>query len=252
MAKETASPEFSGIVDAHAHSDRKFSWEHTPEQVVAMMEECGIVQSVLTSYWDLPSDADPEALPRFRSILRKCKGKFLGFLRANPNSAGAQELLTDLAKSKEIKGLKLNPMTTSVLPFSEKMIQIVKLASELGLPTLFHSGDDPFSNPLQIEKVARLCPAATIILGHMGGFFYVDEAIRVVKRNSNVFLETSVMPYPSLIRIACKTLGPQKIFFGSDSPGVHPRIEIQKIISSGLNSEDQSEILTSSFLRLLN
>ena len=95
-------------------------------------------------------------------------------------------------------------------------------------------------------------PEASIILGHMGGFFYVEEAIRVAKRQRNVFLETSVMPYPEMIRSAVKVLGSRRVFFGSDAPGVHSRIEIQKIRASGISSQQQREVLCSSFLELLN
>ena len=84
---------------------------------------------------------------------------------------------------------------------------------------LFHSGDDPFSNPLQLERVARACPEASIILGHMGGFFYADEAIRVAKRNENVFLETSVMPYPAMIKKAVRAVGSNRVFFGFGCAG---------------------------------
>jgi len=244
--------EISGIVDAHAHSDKKFSWEHSPEQLLSMMKECGIVRSVLAPYWDLPTEADPEALHRFLSTLKKYRGKFIGFLRLNPNSVKARDLLDSLAEKKTIKGVKLNPMTSAALPFAENSVKLVRAASDMGLPVLFHSGDEPFSTPLQIEKVARLCPGASIILGHMGGFFYVEEAIRVAEKNANVYLETSVMPYPRMINRACKAIGSERVFFGSDAPGVHSKIEIQKILSSGLNIEQQKEILTSSFLRLIN
>ncbi|MFI5450400.1 MAG: hypothetical protein ACHQ03_11625, partial [Candidatus Bathyarchaeia archaeon] len=90
--------QISGIIDAHAHSDKKFSWEHTSQQLVEMMNECNIVQSVLAPYWDLPTDADSEAVDRFLLTLKSYPGKFLGFLRLNPNSAGAKILLEDLAE----------------------------------------------------------------------------------------------------------------------------------------------------------
>ena len=242
--------QISGIVDAHAHSDRKLSWQHTPEQLLAMMQECGIVRSVLTSYWDLPAEADSEAIVRFENTLKHHK-EFIGFLRLNPKDPRAETLLERMANEKLIFGLKLNPMTCAVSPDSSDTLKFVAAAAELGFPVLFHTGDDPLSNPLQIERVARSCPEATIVLGHMGGFFYVEEAIRVAERNRNVYLETSVMPYPSLIRNAVQSLGAERVFFGSDAPGVHSRIEIQKILSSGLSPADQTCVLTTSFLRIL-
>ena len=89
-------------------------------------------------------------------------------------------------------------------------------------------------------------------MGHMGGFFYVEEAIRVAKRNSNVYLETSVMPYPEMIRFTAKSIGVEKIFFGSDAPGVNSIVEIQKIIASGLSKKEQENILCKNFLGLIS
>jgi predicted TIM-barrel fold metal-dependent hydrolase len=242
--------QFSNIIDAHAHSDRKFSWQHSPEQLLSFMRECGIVRSVLTSYWDLPTETDPDAVGRFEDVLKK-HSKFIGFLRVNPNDPHAETLLARMVNEKLIFGLKLNPMTSAAMPFGANTLKLVAVASGLGLPVLFHTGDDPLSNPLQIERVSKSCPEASIILGHMGGFFYVEEAIRVAKRNRNVYLETSVMPYPAMIRNAVRSIGPERVFFGSDSPGVHPAVEIQKIASSGLSSASQKEILSTSFLNLI-
>jgi uncharacterized protein len=248
---ELSEGEFSGIVDAHAHSDKKFSWQHTPDQLLSMMKECGIVKSVLASYWDLPTRADHKAVERFEEAV-KTYPEFIGFLRLNPNEPEAETLLARLASEKRIFGVKLNPMTSGVLPSSDNTLKLLAASAELDLPVLFHSGDDPFSNPLQIERAAVASPEASIILGHMGGFFYVEEAIRVAKRQRNVFLETSIMPYPEMIRSAVRALGGRRIFFGSDAPGVHSRIEIQKIRASGISRGHQREILCSSFLGLLN
>ncbi len=178
--------------------------------------------------------------------------EFVGFLRLNPNDPEAEMLLTRMAGEKLVFGLKLNPCTSGVAPFSDNSLKLIAVSAELGLPVLIHSGDDPFSNPLQIERAARSCPEAEIIMGHMGGFFYVTEAIRVAKRNKNVFLETSVMPYPKMIRDAVKALGSKRVFFGSDAPGVHAKIEVQKIRESGLDEKEQAMILCESFMDLIN
>lgn len=214
------------------------------------MNECGISQSVLTSYWDLPTRADHTAVQRFETALRSHK-QFIGFLRLNPIDPESEPLLARMAAEKIIFGLKLNPATSSVAPFSESTLKLIAAAAELGLPVLFHTGDDPLSNPLQIERAAIACPEASIILGHMGGFFYVEEAIRVAKRNRNVFLETSVMPYPDLIRLAVKSIGSSRVFFGSDAPGVHSAVEIQKVRASKLTKVLERDVLGASFANLI-
>ena len=64
----------------------------------------------------------------------------------------------------------------------------------------------PLSTPLSVARTAAACPDATIVLGHMGGYFHVDEAIDVAERYGNVVLETSAMPYPDKIRTAVERI----------------------------------------------
>jgi predicted TIM-barrel fold metal-dependent hydrolase len=42
------------------------------------------------------------------------------------------------------------------------------------------------TTPLAVARAAAACPEATIILGHMGGYFHVDEAIEVAEECENV------------------------------------------------------------------
>ena len=44
-----------------------------------------------------------------------------------------------------------------------------------------------------IARAAEACPEATIILGHMGGYFHVEEAIDAAERHPNLVLETSAI-----------------------------------------------------------
>ena len=64
----------------------------------------------------------------------------------------------------------------------EETLRLIRVAAEHGAPTLFHCGDEPMATPLAIAQAAAACPEATIILGHMGGYFHVDEAIEVAER----------------------------------------------------------------------
>jgi predicted TIM-barrel fold metal-dependent hydrolase len=242
---------FGRVVDAHAHADKKLSWQHTPEQLLSMMKECGIRKSVLAPYWDLPAAGDPDALGRFTSAIKEHRDKFFGFVRLNPLSSRAGELLSELAEEKAIQGLKLNPMTNAALPYAEPTTKLVRAAAEYGLPVLFHSGDDPLSIPFQIGRVAKMCPSAAIVMGHMGGYFYAEDAIAVARRHENVFLETSVMPYPSFIKLAAEKVGSEKVFFGSDAPGVHAGVEIDKILAAGLSKPQLESVLVSGFEEML-
>ncbi len=127
-------------------------------------------------------------------------------------------------------------------PASEPTLALIRHAASLGAPTLFHCGDEEFTLPLQIAEAAAAVPDATIILGHMGGYFHVRDAIRVAKRFPNIVLETSAMPYPRMLKEAVDALGVERILFASDGPGCDPTLEVEKVRRAGL-SPDEEELL---------
>ena len=85
------------------------------------------------------------------------------------------------------------------------------------------------TTPLSIEPAAVACPDSIVILGHMGGYFHVDEAIEVAERCPNVVLETSATPYPDKIREAVERIEPERVIFGSDGPVSSPVLEREKV-----------------------
>jgi hypothetical protein len=149
------------------------------------------------------------------------------------------------------RGLKLHPVSTLAHPAGEATVSLVRAAGELGVPTLFHCGDDPLSTPLIIAGTAAACPDSTIILGHMGGYHHVDEAIDVAEEYGNVVLETSAMPYPDKIRKAVARIGADRVAYGSDGPMSPPALETQKVIAAGLTDEQAALVLGGNAMRLL-
>ncbi len=107
------------------------------------------------------------------------------------------------------------------------------------------------TTPLAIARAAVACPEATIILGHMGGYFHVDEAIEAAERLPNLVLETSAMPYPDKIRQAVERLGPERVIYASDGPACSPRIEVEKVRLAGLDAEAERLVLGENARRLL-
>jgi predicted TIM-barrel fold metal-dependent hydrolase len=128
---------------------------------------------------------------------------------------------------------------------------LIRKAAEHSAPTLFHCGDEPLSTPLAVAQAAAACPEATIILGHMGGYFHVDEAIEAAERLPNIVLETSAMPYPEKIRAAVERLGPERVIYASDGPACSPRIELEKVRLAGLGAEAERLVLGGNAERIL-
>jgi predicted TIM-barrel fold metal-dependent hydrolase len=107
------------------------------------------------------------------------------------------------------------------------------------------------TTPLAIAPAAEAVPEATIILGHMGGYFHVDEAMEVAERVPNLVLETSAMPYPAKIREAVERLGPERVIYASDGPVCSPRIEVEKVRVAGLDPDSERLVLGENALRIL-
>lgn len=241
------------IIDAHTHIEGLpgCSWLDPPEMIIRLLDEAGIDQAAVMTYVDAPL-AHPtyDPLEYVRQAIVAWPDRLIGFARIDPGADEAADLLTRAIRDWGFRALKLHPAGYRMPPDSPPTVALIRHAATLGVPVLFHCGDEDHTYPLDIERVARLCPEATIILGHMGGYFHVRDAIEVAVRNRNIILETSAMPYPRRIKEACETIGPERIMFGSDGPGCDPRLELHKVRLAGLSDAELSLVLVDNFRRL--
>lgn len=240
------------IVDAHLHVDEvpALGWQLGAELAVRRLDEAGIDRGVVMTIVDAP-EVNPDALELVAAACASYPDRLWAFARIHPwYGARALELL-ERAFALGFKGLKLHPVSTIAHPAGEETLALVRAAAAHGAPTLFHCGDEPLATPLTIAAAAAACPEATIVLGHMGGYFHVDEAIDVAGRLANVVLETSAMPYPAKIREAVERIGAERVIYGSDGPVCSPSIEVEKVRLAGLDPAAERLVLGENALRLL-
>lgn len=240
------------IIDSHTHIDEAGFWVDPPEAILRLMDEAGIDQAVVMTYRDapLPGSADP-----LEYVADACQRypRLIGYARMNPHygDQAVRELergFRDLG----MKGLKLHPVSYVMHPASEETLALIRTAAAWHAPTLFHCGDEEFTLPYQIAQAAAAVPDATIILGHMGGYFHVDDAIEAARLHPNLVLDTSAMPYPSLIRKAVEQIGPERVVFASDGPGCDPTLEVAKIRAAGLSTEEKALVFAGNIQRILD
>ena len=151
-----------------------------------------------------------------------------------------------------MRGMKLHPTTIILPPNAPAVIDFVRLAGELGVPVLIHSGDDPNALPLQIGECAAACPDTNIIMGHMGGVFFAEDALRVADRRPNVYLDPSGNPRPDVVRKAVAAVGAERVVFGTDMPAMHPRVELKKIQLAGLDRAQEELVCWRNIARLMD
>lgn len=230
------------IIDSHTHID-KVGWFDPPETIIQLLDEARIERAIVMTYADVPGHRHPEALEYIAEACAQYPDRLIGYARMNP-AFGQQaiDLFEKAIVHYGMKGLKLHPVSTHQHPTSPGTVAIVKKAAELNAPVLFHCGDEENTLPLQIARLAEKVPEAKIILGHCGGYFHVKDAIRVAQRYSNIYLETSAMPYPAMIREAVEKVGADRVIFASDGPGCDPTIELRKVKYAGLSQNEENKL----------
>jgi len=197
-------------------------------------------------------EVNPDAIELIADACRSYPGRLEAFARIHPWYGDESVALLERAFELGFKGLKLHPVSTIAHPASAETLRLIRIAAEHSAPTLFHCGDEPMATPLAIAPAAAACPEATIILGHMGGYFHVDDAIAVAEELPNVVLESSAMPYPGKIRKAVERVGASRVLYASDGPACSPRIEVEKVRLAGLAPEEERLVFAGNALRILD
>ncbi len=166
-----------------------------------------------------------------------------------------------------IRLLKIHPPHQLLYPNDYQngvtgLADIYRACERIGLPVMIHTGTSVFpgarnryGDPLFIDDVAVDFPALKILVAHGGRPLWMQNAMFVVRRHPNVYLEVSSIPprrlldyFPRLGDLAPKTI------FGSDWPG--PGVpgmgaNVRDFLALPLPPHAQRLILRSNALKLL-
>jgi hypothetical protein len=240
------------IIDMHMHLEEvpSLGWQMSADDCIRAMDAAGVDKAVVMTITDFPG-VNPAGIDVIAEACGSHPDRLFGFVRLHPARQESGQLLTRAISRLGFKGLKLHPVSSLQHPGGQATIDLIRRAGELGVPTLFHCGDEPLSTPLSIAQAAAACPDSVIILGHMGGYFHVDEALEVADRYPNVVLETSAMPYPDKIAAAVALVGAERVLFGSDGPVSSPALERQKVAIAGLGGTAADLVMGASAEKLL-
>lgn len=233
----------------HVHTLEGHPWDSPPERLLKLMDKAGIGVSLIMPYSEIAQAEDPVMI-QMRVACERYQDRLFYMARMMPGE-NAEALLRDELERPQCLGLKLHPVGYRLPPTHPWVLNLVRKAGELGCPTMFHCGDEEYSLPLQLAKVAQECPDSKIILGHMGGYFHVQDAIAAAREFPNLYLESSACPHPRAIEEAVEKLGHERVLFGSDGPGCLPALELEKILMLKLPKEQEEAVLYKNYLSLL-
>lgn len=150
-------------------------------------------------------------------LLSRYPDRFLGWIFLNPALPDCMEQLEKWRHTPGMIGVKVHPFWHFY--DMRALADIAARSSELGLPMLVHLGHGPGGD---YQWLTDNFPSLKIIIAHLGVPYY-QEAWGMLKSKPNVFMDISSTYHvdPSLLRGAVKSLGAQRLLFGSDSPYAH-------------------------------
>jgi predicted TIM-barrel fold metal-dependent hydrolase len=229
------------IIDVELYLSPKAS---TAEELAKLEQEAGIDLAVLMPEPTLRPD---------NAAIRDAAAQFSMFLPCtcvNPQlGQEAVEEFETAVKEWGFRGLKLMPPKHGYRIVEDIVYPLLQKATELGVPVSIHSGQEP-CHPADIGFMALEFPDISFIMDHMGYRYFVRQAILAAKHAPNLYLATTAVPEPNFIKNAVSKLGPERVVFGSNGPGMPPDLQLEVIRRAGLGTEAEALVLGGNAARL--
>lgn len=211
------------IIDSHVHIGITDSFYMPEPMVLSSMHTYGIDRCIISNIEGLKKQTGEglqqsvnEAAIRFA---RRNPGKIAVLLWARPEEEGrTPEFETMLASNRDVVcGIKVHPAASGVKISDRRVGAYAALGAQYGVPVLFHTADDVFSQPGDLLPIARKYPEGNFILGHMGLRTDHDESIRLILEEPNLYGDTAWVRPADALRVIAQG-GEDKLLFGTDSP----------------------------------
>ena len=179
----------------------------------------------------------------------------------------AVEQARRLVRDFGVRGFKFHPSLQGFSPDDERFRALWGAIEELGVPALFHTGQNGigaglpggrgiklrYSNPILLDDVAADFPGLTVILAHPS-VPWQAEAISMAVHKSNVYIDLSGWSpkyFPAELTAAAGGMLRGKVLFGSDYPLIAPERWIDDFTGLGIRAEVLPAILKENARKVL-
>lgn len=251
------------IIDADTHISPtgEDAYAVTAEQLIASLDRAGVDKALV---WLRP--------PYMREIadsnryvyqaVRRYPDRLLGFGWADPH-LGVERMKDEIKRCLEeygFHGIKLNGAQNNFyIDHPTLALPLVEFSARAGTRLAFHIGTDAFeaTHPFRLGKIAALYPETSILMVHMGGVGFADlsnAAIEVMAGHPNITgIGSGIRPVNVLK--AVRTLGAERICFGSDYPFNLIHVELaayHALLDGEVTPREKAAILGGNLARVLN
>ena len=190
-----------------------------------------------------------------------------GFACINPGDPDAAERLK-VAIGSGMVGAKIHPPVQRFTVDDPAIDPFFATAEELEIPihihTGVHGGRLRTYMPLLLDDVCQAHPGLPIIMDHIGGYAFFDQALAVLHNNKNCCVgltqcsgrDPRYHVPPDRIDLLFRTIGPERVIYGLDHPwnkdnGRALKDDVDWITSWEIPSADKDLVLGGNIMRLI-
>jgi predicted TIM-barrel fold metal-dependent hydrolase len=181
--------------------------------------------------------------------------RFVGLARVDPNEGQAAIAELDRAINQlRLRGLFLHPWEENFRINDARVDPLLAHCAELQIPVVIASGYPWVSEAAQVGDLARRFPDVTLVMTH-GGQINISglgqaDALNTLQRHANVCIETSGVYRQDFLEDVATQVGPERVLFGSNSPYMDMRLEVERARWAKLAVEAKALILAGNAQRI--
>lgn len=222
------------------------------------------------------SRTDNEQIAR---LVKRHPARFVGFgsINLSRSRAYVEEKIREIDRL-NLKGVKLIPTLQFFNPVAvrKNMEKLFEYCEKKEKIVTCHTGCDPYiweqphfsqdANPKYLKSLVQDFEKVKVIVAHMGCYsakvpgVWIDEALELGKENENVWFDIAAVPYVvtyrRLVDKVRRTVGFDRVLFGSDYPAVGGgAVSIESMVaevrdSTCLTQEEKAKVLGLNAMKL--
>ena len=229
----------------------------TSESLIQAMDDAGVEHSVVAGFGWTDEKLAKEVNNYIIEAVSFYPERLTGFCSVNPAWGATALSEMERCAAAGLKGVgELHPDSQRVdITCRQSMAPVMELARELGFPVLLHASEPVghqypgkgSTTPDKVYKLVRHFPNNVVICAHWGGGLpFYGLMPEVPGELANVYFDTAASPFlysKDIFEVAARTIGAEKILFGTDFPLIRQKRLLDQVKHCGLDASSKSAIL---------
>jgi uncharacterized protein len=209
-----------------------FGYTQSADELLARLDAADVQRAVVC-----PVKPRGYHLPAANDLVAEAAAhddRLIPLARVDPNLE--DDAIRELERAAEMlgaRGLFLHPWEETFRVSDPRLDPLLTRCADLNLSVVIATGYPWLSEAAQVGELARRFPSLPIVMTH-GGQINISglgqaDAFAVLRSHPNVSIETSGVYRQDFLEDVATQLGPERLLFGSNSPRMDVRLEVQRV-----------------------